>query len=92
MITDADVESLKTTMGSVKDFQAAEESELENETIENKSYNTSNSDRSGAKKLYRDSKRKLLGGVAAGLAHYFGIAPSHSQLLPSSRSGSRSLR
>jgi phage shock protein PspC (stress-responsive transcriptional regulator) len=29
----------------------------------------------GPKKLYRDLRRKLLGGVAAGLAHYFTIDP-----------------
>ena len=29
----------------------------------------------GPRKLYRDLKRKLLGGVAAGLAHYFTIDP-----------------
>ncbi|MCE7061887.1 PspC domain-containing protein [Dyadobacter sp. CY343] len=29
----------------------------------------------GPKKLYRDLRRKLLGGVAAGLAHYFTVDP-----------------
>ena len=33
------------------------------------------------KRLYRDTKRKLLGGVAAGLAHYINIDPIWTRLL-----------
>ncbi len=35
----------------------------------------------GPKKLYRDDRRKLLGGVAAGIAHYFSIDPLWVRLL-----------
>ena len=34
-----------------------------------------------AKKLYRDSQRKILGGVCAGMAHYFGVDPIWVRLL-----------
>lgn len=82
VITDKDVESLKTTMGSVKDFQAIEEPELETET-ESTTHQSKKSKATtdGSKKLYRDSERKILGGVAAGLAHYFGIDPLWIRLL-----------
>jgi phage shock protein PspC (stress-responsive transcriptional regulator) len=33
------------------------------------------------KKLYKDNKRKLIGGVAAGIAHYLGIDPLWVRLL-----------
>ncbi|HEV7381309.1 MAG TPA: PspC domain-containing protein [Dyadobacter sp.] len=36
---------------------------------------------SGPRKLYRDLRRKLFGGVAAGLAHYFTIDPLWVRLL-----------
>lgn len=82
VITFDDVESLKATMGSVKDFQAVEEPELESEekaTSESQKQEKRKS--GGAKKLFRDSNRKILGGVSAGLAHYFGIDPLWVRLL-----------
>ena len=36
---------------------------------------------SGSRKLYRDLKRKLLGGVAAGLAHHFTVDPLWVRLI-----------
>lgn len=33
------------------------------------------------KRLYRDNKEKLLGGVCAGLAHYFNVDPTIMRLL-----------
>ncbi|MDH5476685.1 MAG: PspC domain-containing protein, partial [Cyclobacteriaceae bacterium] len=82
VITIEDIESLKSTMGSVKDFQAIEEPEMEDEesTTSDKKKQTKPNSR-GAKKLYRDSNRKILGGVASGMAHYFGIDPLWVRLL-----------
>lgn len=82
VITIDDVESLKATMGSVKDFQAVEEPEFEEEK-QNTSSKQKETNNAGTqtKTLKRDSKRKLLGGVAAGLAHYFGIDPLWIRLL-----------
>ena len=82
IITAEDVNALVSTMGSVSDFKAAEEQETETSnatsgqtTDESKKDNTGQSQRSYAapKQLMRDQKRKLVGGVCAGLANYFNI-------------------
>jgi phage shock protein PspC (stress-responsive transcriptional regulator) len=85
VITAEDVNGLIATMGSVNDFKAAEEqelgaSDLASEEAKNKSH-ASGSAREAAKKLYRDQKRKIAGGVCAGLAHYFNIDPVWPRLL-----------
>lgn len=84
VITAEDVSSLVATMGSVKDFKAAEEQEFAGESTKSES-SQKQSQFSGAqspnKKLQRDQKRKILGGVCAGLAHYFNIDPVWPRLL-----------
>ena len=77
IIVDADVDSLIGTMGSIKDFQAIEEDEplhADNDTAGQESYSGGWSDM-GSKRMYRDEKRKILGGVCAGMAHYLNIDP-----------------
>lgn len=78
-----DVEELIATMGSIKDFQAAEEEsdyavapqkEVKKEKIEDEEPLFS-------KRLYRDNNRKLLGGVLSGIAYYFSIDPLWIRLL-----------
>jgi phage shock protein PspC (stress-responsive transcriptional regulator) len=82
VITLEDVQSLMTTMGSVRDFQAAEEQEAEPEapkarTESRQSSSSSASDTqspfSRPRVMARDQKRKVLGGVCAGLANYWNI-------------------
>ncbi len=80
VITPEDVSSLIATMGSVEDFQALEEHEGNNHKKESKKKRTSGY-RENSKKLYRDSKRRLLGGVSAGIAHYFNIDPLWIRLI-----------
>jgi len=79
VVTAEDVQSLKTTMGSVSDFKAAEEQDFPagEPRAEEKKYEggTSSNRTTAEKKLFRDEKRKVLGGVCAGLAHYFNIDP-----------------
>lgn len=82
VITLEDVNALMTTMGSVKDFKAAEEQNSdsnENDTAGQQASSTAeNPDAPESaplppitpNKLYRDQKRKILGGVCAGIAHY----------------------
>jgi phage shock protein PspC (stress-responsive transcriptional regulator) len=78
-----DVEELVATMGSIKDFQAAEEessyptSEVEVEESEKEE----EGEPLFSKKLYRDNNRKLLAGVLAGIAYYFNIDPLWIRLL-----------
>ncbi|NJN24695.1 MAG: PspC domain-containing protein [Cyclobacteriaceae bacterium] len=66
-----DVDSLVATMGSIKDFQAAEE---DSEYIAAQENESEESESQGeplfSKKLYRDNKRKLVAGVLSGIAFY----------------------
>ncbi len=84
VITLEDVNSLMSTMGSVSDFKAAEEQEAAGisatQTTEKSEYGSS-SKRTTSKKLYRDQKRKILGGICAGLGHYFNVDPVWPRLL-----------
>ncbi|MEQ8423308.1 MAG: PspC domain-containing protein, partial [Cyclobacteriaceae bacterium] len=84
VITKDDVKSLISTMGSVSDFKAAEEQDspaaVSSRPSEGES-KSSGGQTSASKKLYRDQKRKILGGVCAGLAHYFNIDPVWPRLL-----------
>ncbi|MBL7870453.1 MAG: PspC domain-containing protein [Cyclobacteriaceae bacterium] len=83
VITAEDVSSLVATMGSVSDFKAAEEQEFAGESAKSESSQQSQSSgtQTANKKLQRDQKRKILGGVCAGLAHYFNIDPVWPRLL-----------
>ena len=83
VITMEDVEALMATMGGIKDFKEVEmEEELENEY-----YQKSEGKEGGAaytgetRRLYRDEKRKILGGVLSGIAHYFSIDPLWVRLI-----------
>lgn len=86
IITAEDVNNLMSIMGSVNDFKAAEQSEATSEqaqseprnyTKQNQGYQStagkSQQSQSGSKRLFRDSKRKILGGVCSGLANYFQV-------------------
>lgn len=77
VITAEDVTSLMTTMGNVNDFKAAEETEFAaTADASQKNQEQKQSYSAGAspnKRLFRDQKRKMLGGVCAGLGHYFNV-------------------
>lgn len=83
VITAEDVNSLISTMGSVSDFKAAEEQELRDETSQPHNGNGAGAGPTNAtgetrppkppQQLFRDQKRKILGGVCSGIANYFGI-------------------
>lgn len=66
-----DVNALMVTLGSIEDFQKAEETDEAFEEKTSETYETQ--EPTGTKKLYRDTKRYIFGGVAAGIAHYFNI-------------------
>lgn len=83
VITVEDVNALVATMGSVSDFKAAEDQEP---VVENTSTSAGYAEPgtgagsyapprtfNASKQLMRDQKRKILGGVCAGLANYFNI-------------------
>ncbi len=79
VINAEDVESLITTMGSIQDFEAIEEPKEQQQHQQQQYSKTGSTDI--PKKLFRDNKRKVLGGVASGLAHYFGIDPLWIRLI-----------
>lgn len=89
IINNEDVNELISIMGTTKDFdaqielepveEAPEAPEKEEKAEEEKS--EAQSEDTTAKRLFRDNKRKVVGGVASGLAHYFGIDPIWVRLL-----------
>lgn len=85
-----DVQELISTMGTVADFEAIEGEGKQQKQGADYHSNFNFEDESAyqyeqaeastkkvnsKKQLYRDTKRKLIGGVAAGIAHYFSIDP-----------------
>ncbi len=85
VITQEDVQSLIATMGSVSDFKAAEEQESQSEQTGTRSDYRRQEQKSYVppqnKQFMRDQKRKILGGVCAGLANYFNVDPVWIRLL-----------
>lgn len=59
-----DVDEVIAVMGQPEDYK------IDDESFENKSTNFSTSN---TRKLYRDTENGMVGGVLAGLGHYFGI-------------------
>jgi phage shock protein PspC (stress-responsive transcriptional regulator) len=92
VITAEDVNALMATMGSVRDFQAAEEQEFASGAASNQETTSKAADAetssestrktvSPPKQLLRDQKRKILGGVCAGIGNYFNVDPVWIRLL-----------
>lgn len=76
-ITDSDVEAIINSIGRPADFdEAAGGSGPAAEETKSNYSNTQQQTSTGmGKRLYRDENNKVLGGVCAGLANYFGIDP-----------------
>ena len=84
VVTAEDVNALMATMGSVNDFKAAEEQEAgSNAGSEQREQQRSriSSQSTINRKLFRDNRRKILGGVCSGLAHYFSVDPVWPRLI-----------
>lgn len=93
IINQDDVQSLIDTMGTVADFEALEDDEPAAPKEEKKEEENSrekkkkeeqrmhDADDIGKQKLHRDEKRKVIGGVAAGIAYYFSIDPLWIRLI-----------
>lgn len=93
IITLVDIDDLMATMGTTKDFDATIETEPDEEPAkeeakeepkdtsgeDSKSEEKSTSGQS--KRLYRDNSRRVIGGVASGMANYFGIDPIWIRLI-----------
>ena len=77
VLTFYDVEAIIETMGAPDDFENSDnEPETTNTNTQQKNI-FSNIFNKGdkSKKLFRDGKKRILGGVAAGMAHYLNIDP-----------------
>jgi phage shock protein PspC (stress-responsive transcriptional regulator) len=77
-ITDADVETVIASIGRPEDFEAddAEYQGTKASATGNKTYAADAGPQQGYvrhERFYRDENNKLIGGVCAGLANYFGI-------------------
>ncbi len=88
VITAENVDKLIEKMGTIADFVSIEENQNEEEdeskaTQEDfyKYVTPPNMDKKGYKKLVRLENKKILGGVCAGLAHYFAIDPLWTRLI-----------
>ncbi|MGB3585619.1 MAG: PspC domain-containing protein, partial [Tunicatimonas sp.] len=85
VITKEDVAGVVATMGSVEDFAAQDYGEEEAYTFADAGTQTDNrtfrEEPEEGRRLYRDTQRKILGGVAAGVAHYFRTDPLWVRLL-----------
>jgi len=66
VVSESDIEEIIAIMGQPEDYSDTEGS------YSDASYSYSRNSNSG-KKLFRDGDDKFLGGVAAGIAHYFGV-------------------
>jgi len=85
VITKEDVAGVVATMGSVEDFAAQDYGEEEAYTFADTGTKTDSrtfqEEPAEGRRLYRDTQRKILGGVAAGVAHYFRTDPLWVRLL-----------
>lgn len=90
VITAEDVGGLMATMGSVSDFKAVEETDERfsgsaGGAADEPPAGDDEHQKAGAyappRQLFRDQKRKILGGVCAGLGTYFNIDPLWIRLL-----------
>ena len=84
VITADDVSSLIATMGSIQDFQAVEDEPVQpQEEARSGNYQQGSTTSGGTqrKRLYRDNNRRIIGGVAAGIANYFSVDPVWIRLI-----------
>lgn len=86
-ITDADINEIISSMGTVEDFEAAEKEDAtagttfassSQQSQGSTSYTYSKKQRG---RLYRDSNDKIIGGVCSGIASYINVDPSIVRLL-----------
>lgn len=87
-LNEEDVKDLIATMGTTQDFEASIEDDVEDDQPQSKTSEEKKEEQdvnepepSEPKRLYRDTKRGILGGVASGIAHYLAIDPLWIRLL-----------
>jgi phage shock protein PspC (stress-responsive transcriptional regulator) len=80
-ITDADVNEIVSSMGTVEDFEAADKESAESKAQPQSEpgYTYTSSKPKG--RLYRDNNEKFIGGVCSGIANYINVDPAVVRLL-----------
>jgi phage shock protein PspC (stress-responsive transcriptional regulator) len=76
-ISDADINEIIASMGTIEDFEAADKENAETSSAQPQGNNTSYT-YTGSKprgRLYRDSNDKIIGGVCSGIANYTNVDP-----------------
>jgi phage shock protein PspC (stress-responsive transcriptional regulator) len=83
VITAENVDKLIEKMGTIADFRATEEKDEEPSSKDDfyKYVTPPSSEAGGYKKLMRMENKKILGGVCAGIAHYFTVDPLWIRLI-----------
>ncbi len=81
VITQEDVEAVVAKMGNIADFEAAEDTTEQEEARQHKGRTYTHAATDEPKRLVRDTKRRIVGGVASGIAYYFGTDPLWIRLL-----------
>lgn len=74
-ITDNDVTAIINNMGRPQDFADADNANISEPGDKRKSFEYQQPLAGNPKKLFRDEKNKVLGGVCSGIAAYFNIEP-----------------
>jgi|CXWL01.1.fsa_nt_gi phage shock protein PspC (stress-responsive transcriptional regulator) len=84
-ITDADVNEVIASMGTVEDFEAEEKENISASTApssqQSSQQNYSYTEKKPRGRLYRDSNDKFIGGVCSGIASYLNVDPAVVRLL-----------
>ncbi|HEY0058038.1 MAG TPA: PspC domain-containing protein, partial [Flavisolibacter sp.] len=83
-VTEADINEIIASMGSVEDFEAADAAETSTSAGPGAAYAGPSPLGSGKRargRLYRDRSDKFLGGVCAGIASYMNVDPAIVRLL-----------
>ncbi len=79
-VTDADVNEVIASMGTVEDFEAEEKLNADT-TQQNQQQDYSYTEKKPRGRLYRDSNDKFIGGVCSGIASYLNVDPAVVRLL-----------
>jgi phage shock protein PspC (stress-responsive transcriptional regulator) len=80
-ITDADVNEMIASMGTIEDFEAADKESGEATSSKSENNQTYSNYSKPRGRLYRDNNDKFIGGVCSGIASYFNIDPVVVRLL-----------
>lgn len=82
-VTDADINEVIASMGTVEDFEAEEKENATSTTAsaQNNQQQYSYTEKKPRGRLYRDSNDKFIGGVCSGIASYLNVDPAVVRLL-----------